>query len=188
MLKFLLVLLFALFSNLTVFAEEIIATYEGGTITSNDAVAQENEQKPLETIVHKVEKEIVPMPTCNDEKLLEETKKFVTAYFKEHDNYNARYRRHKYFVLNNLQGFNEENVGNYKTSETSPISDTIIELKINEKIIEENMRLCKKRLPDNVGTEIYLLLYPVNNGYKVHVLNIEPNGQNRQNNIFTYKN
>lgn len=123
------------------------------------------------TVTHKIEKKMLPLPECDDETLLAKTKEFLTTYFAETDNQSTLFRRRKYFLLNKLTDFTKEDVANYKSAATRPISDTIIELQMNEKILEENMRLCKKASARKVLGDIYLLIYPFEKGYKVHILN-----------------
>lgn len=146
----------------------------------------ETPAEAVETIItHKIEKEILPLPKCDDEKLLAKTKEFLNAYFAQNDNQSTLFRRRRYFLLNKLTDFTEENVANYKTAATRPVSDTIVELQINEKILEENMRLCKKTAISKVLGDVYLLVYPFEDGYKVHILNLDRRALSEKN-TFTY--
>ena len=136
----------------------------------------------VETITYDVKKEILPMPTCEDKVLLEKTKEFVREYYGKSIDNSVIGRRHRYFVLNNLNKFDKENVANYKTEKTRPVSDVIASLKINENIIEENMLLCKNTSSNKYANNIYLLAHPTEKGYKVYVLNLD-----EKNNFFEYE-
>lgn len=138
-----------------------------------------------ETIVHEVEKEIQPMPTCSDEKLISATKEFISQYYlKNKQNKNVKYRRRQYFITHNLDKFSKENIANYKTSETSSVSNIIADRLMNKNIIEENMLLCKSQSPNKEASELYLLIYPEGEGYHVEVINL---AQDTEETSFIYK-
>lgn len=136
-------------------------------------------------VTHKIEKEILPLPDCDDKELLAKTKEFLTTYFAQSEDQSTLFRRRKYFLLNKLTEFTKENIANYKTAAARPVSDTIIELQINENILEENMLLCKKTAVSRVLGDIYLLVYPFEGGYKVHILNLDKQALSEKN-TFTY--
>ena len=130
--------------------------------------------KPVaEIITYEVKKEILPLPTCDDNKLIEKTREFIKEYYSKSNDNSVVHRRKKHFVLNNLNKFTKENVANYKTESTRPVSDVIAELKVNEKIIEENILLCKNTSKDKYASNIYLLAHPYKKGYKVFLLNLD---------------
>lgn len=145
------------------------------------------EEQPFETIIHKVEKEIIPLPSCNDDKLLEQTKEFLVSYYAKSNNQGVMFRRRRHFVLNALNDLKQENIANYKTQQARPISDIIVNLKMNKNIIEENMLLCKKELADNSKSALYLLVYPEEEGYRVYVVNLDPKHETGLENNFIYK-
>lgn len=119
-----------------------------------------------------VKEEIVPMPSCDDEQLQKETSKYINDYFNLTPNEGTLFRRRRYFILHNLDKFKEENIANYKTDETSPVSDIIAATKVNKGIAEENLRLCKNIAKDKYAGRIYLLIYPEQNGVRVRVINL----------------
>ena len=45
--------------------------------------AEETDGSVQEVIVHQVEKQIIPMPTCQDEKLISATKEFISEFYKD---------------------------------------------------------------------------------------------------------
>ena len=139
----------------------------------------------VEPIVYKVEKKILPLPECDDEKLLAKTKEFITAYYAKSNNKGVLFRRRSHFLLNNLDKFSKENVANYKSEATRPVSDEIVNLLMNENILEENMRLCKKQAGEKISNDVYLLIYPFEQSYKVHILNLDKRHPNEKN-IFVY--
>ena len=111
----------------------------GANASDVSSVIEEiSSEAPIEeTITYEVKKEILPLPTCEDNVLLEKTKEFIQEYYSKSLDSSVVARRQRYFVLNNLNKFDKENVANYKTEKTRPVSDVIASLKINENIIEE---------------------------------------------------
>ncbi len=143
------------------------------------AVSACAEEKPaaenvLEQVKTSAEPETVaPMVYTDDKILMAKTKEYITAFFDNNDNKGVLFRRRRHLLLNNMENFTTENIANYKTAATSPVSDEMVDLQINHNVLEENMRLCKKQAANKLYGDIYLLVYPKENGYKVHVLNLD---------------
>lgn len=148
--------------------------------------AEETDGGVQEVIVHQVEKQIIPMPTCQDEKLISATKEFISEFYKDDTNKNVKERRHRYFLTHNLDKFSKENIANYKTEDTKPVSDIIADRKINKSIAEENMLLCKNQSANEEAGKLFLLIYPEADGYRVEAINLElkPSGKDTS---FLYK-
>lgn len=148
--------------------------------------AEEAEVAAQEIIIHQIEKQIVPMPTCQDEKLISATKEFISEFYKDDTNKNVKERRHRYFLTHNLDKFSKENIANYKTEATKPVSDIIADRKINKGIAEENMLLCKNQSTNEDASKLFLLIYPEADKYRVDVINLElkPSGKDTS---FLYK-
>lgn len=131
--------------------------------------------KKVEVFVKKVEKDIVDLPMCKDKKLLEKTKEFITSYYDENIADNVLDKRRKYFVLKNIDNFEEESIANYKTEDKRPVSDVIASLLINENILEENLKLCRNISPNKEASDVFVLIYPnedMKNSFKVNILNL----------------
>lgn len=122
--------------------------------------------------IREVVEEIVSLPACDDENLQKETYKYINDYFNLSPNEGTLFRRRRYFILHNLDKFREENIANYKTEKTSPVSDIIAMTKVNKGIAEENLRLCKNIAKDKFAGKIYLLIYPEQNGVRTRVINL----------------
>ncbi len=138
-----------------------------------EQVSTPAEPETVAPVVYTVEKEILPVPACNDKTLMAKTQEYITAFFDKSDNKGVLFRRRRQLLLNNMENFTTENIANYKTAATSPVSDEIMDLQINHNVPEENMRLCKKQAANKLYGDIYLLVYPSEKGYKVHVLNLD---------------
>ena len=132
-----------------------------------DAASQQHE------IIRKIEKEIIPLPSCDDKKLIEQTREFVIEYYTKNISQNVFDRRRKHFVIKNIDKFAQENIANYKTEKQRPVSDVLINLKINKGIIDENLKLCKNNSKNKEASDVYLIIHPENTGYRVHIVNLK---------------
>ena len=135
--------------------------------------ATATEKTPDLVVVREIEKNILPLPACNDEKLMEKTKQYIKEYFSQTKSSSMKFRRRRYFLQNRLAEFQEENIANYKTEQKRPISDIIITLKMNDGIIEENMRLCKNQSRYPEAKDLYILYHPAAKGWKIYVINLK---------------
>ncbi len=149
---------------------------------ADDANLSANENN---VIVKTIEKNIVKMPDCNDENLVKAVKDFIVDFYNKNKSYNVFERRRKFFILDNLSYFSRENLDNYKTEKAKPISDILIDLKINQAVIEENIYLCRNN-NKNV-TDFYVLVYYANDVYNVKLINLKHKQPAHENISFIYK-
>lgn len=136
-------------------------------------ICEAEEKAAEEVFIYQVEKEIKTLPVCNDEKLLTKVREFIADYYEKTPAENVKSRRRRYFVQHNIDKFAEENIANYKTEAARPVSDVIADLKMNKNILEENMLLCKNQSKYKDPGNLYLLVYPENNGYRVYIINLD---------------
>ncbi len=139
----------------------------------------------VEVITHKVENRKISLPACDDKDLLSAVKKFVEGYYADNLDQNVRFRRHRYFTMHNLEKFSEENINNYKTEKTRPVSDVIADVKINQGVAESNIRICKNQNPYTAPKNIYLIIYPEQEAYRCLLINLGDEKSNFPS--FTYK-
>ncbi len=152
----------------------------------NASVNDNNDVNEANVIVHKIQKDLINMPNCDDKRLINEVKNFVTDFFEKNKSYNTLTRRRKFFILNSLSSFKQENIANYNTSETMLVSGVVTKLFMNEGVLKENMRLCKNNDNANID-DFFILLYPVEEGYKVVLLNLIPKQAISDDISFVYK-
>ena len=109
-----------------------------------DSKSQTNE------VIHTIEKEIIPLPSCNNETLIQKTKDFVIAYYNENILQNIFDRRRKHFVIDNIDKFClvMGNEGNGVRKEIQDMCDKNLYIKTNSKV--ESL---------NVGVACSILLY-----------------------------
>ena len=154
---------------------------------NKDEINSVAERKPEAEVVHKIENKVVSLPPCNDKKLYENNIEFIRDYFDKVADISTLQRRRRHFIINNLANFDEENIANYQTSATSPVSDYIAEVKVNNGLTDENLRLCKNTSKDMFAKDLYLLIYPENEGYRVQVINLMPSLEKYEKLSFEYK-
>ncbi len=153
------------------------------------ATAAEASEKSLadgttEVVERKIETKQVQLPQCTDKKLHAAVKEFVAGYFAGNADKNVRFRRRRHFITHNLDGFATENVANYKTESTRPVSDVIADVKINKGVAENNLRLCKSQSPNADVKNIYLLIYPEAAAFRCVMINLA--GEQKDFPSFTY--
>ena len=147
----------------------------------------ESEKTPEYEVTYKVSSKQYPLPECSDENLLNHAQDYIETFLDETTNKGTLQRRRRYFVLHNLDKFSTEDVANYETSATSPVSEMIADIKINEKIAKQNIRLCKNISKDRYAGSIYLIIYPKDGEYKVHVANLLEKQTPKDQIYFTYQ-
>lgn len=181
---------FALAEENTQTTEEVVSSVENSEATAKiiENVEINKEKEPEYEVVHKVEVERVPLPTCDDATLVSKTSEYITSYLSKNDNAGTLYRRRRYFILHNLDKFTPENIANYKTAATRPVSDIIADVKMNSGVAEENMLLCKNQSSNKFAGKLYSLVYPFEDGYKVILINLAYKSDSKDETSFTYKN
>jgi len=122
------------------------------------------ESKASQSVPEKV------MPDCNDEEILQQIKKFVESLIDSADT-TIIGRRRNVLVLKNIKNFAPIDISATNSKNDTPVADRIIELKINNKLNESEIKACKLD-SKIIGAPIYTVMY--NNGaeLKVEVLNL----------------
>lgn len=179
--------------ELTVTEEQSLATNKMNSEEFFKQAEQENvlnaEKKPEVEIIHKIEAKHFSLPACDDKKLYEETKKFIDSYFTNLASKGTLFRRRHYFVIKSLESFSMEDVAAYKTTAKPTVANAIANIEVNLGLNDDNLRLCKSTSQNKYTKNIYLLIYPKDDGYVVQVLNLLDRHQEDYNDIsFFYKN
>ncbi len=180
--------------------EQVIEKQENDEIFQGDILKQKSDEdtatEPKDIpengsieleVIHQIDREIVALPTCDDKRLTEQTRKYIEKYLQETTNGGTLQRRRNYFILHSLSNFKQENIADYRTQETSPVSDIIADVKINQAVLEENMLLCKNQSKDKYAQQLYLLVYPKESSYMVRVINLGIEKNNMGNTYFMYQ-
>jgi len=110
------------------------------------------------------------LPDCNEPQMLE----MVTDKIKEHQSSRATgsiiERRAQALMVKNLNNFTELSVEDFDNASNYTVANELVMTKINLRIRAEHMRLCKGSGRSN----IYLLIYPEGEGFRVQILNFVP--------------
>lgn len=130
------------------------------------------EREPEEVISYSLQHEKVALPECDNEQLVQKAREQAETFLKNYQSNSTLFRRRRHFILKGLDRFTKENTANYKTAAATPVSDIIADLKINGGVAEENMLLCKNENSANLKHPIYLLVYPIEGGFKVRIINL----------------
>ena len=171
MMKKFLTLAICLLLSTPVFAEEADTEISGELIKQIDeGNITDAEKQPEIEIIHKVEHKVTPLPECNNPILYEKTKEFLNTYFERLGNLGTLYRRRYYFVLHNIDKFVKEDIAAYKTAKKFMAKyDTP---GVNFSLSDDNLRLCKNTSENKYAKDVYLLIFPKDDGYIVQILNL----------------
>lgn len=110
------------------------------------------------------------LPSCNDGRMLNEVAALIGEYQQAHPAASIVSRRKQALLLKNLQWFEEIPVADFDNASNYEVARELVMTKINYKIDESEMRLCR----GNRGGDIYLLMYPEGMGTRVQILNFVP--------------
>ncbi len=120
--------------------------------------------KPEETGVR------AELPFCDDSRMLNEVATLIREYQQAHPAASIVSRRKQMLLLKNLKWFEEIPVADFDNTSNYEVARELVMTKINYKINESKMRLCR----GNRGSDIYLLMYPEGTGARVQILNFVP--------------
>lgn len=111
-------------------------------------------------------------PACDSPLLFEQVHREILSYQKQETAANTYERRRNLLTAKNLSGFSERQVEFFTPSENYNVADRVIDLKMNQRLSEADMKLC-------VGTNrvlnknIYLLIYPKQEDLLVEIINFK---------------
>lgn len=194
------------FSNPVKAEEQIKAdtetVYSKETLPQNENVSEVSDKEPQNqkegldslppsaetiTINKSIEAQKINLPACDEAKLLEMATDYITSYFKATQNEGTLFRRYKHFILHNIDRFREEDISNYKTAKARPVSDIIADIRVNQGIMEENIRLCKNQSENRYASKMYMIIYPKENHiFQVRLVNLIPNQKENEKIGFVY--
>lgn len=104
-------------------------------------------------------------PACNDERITSKIKEILSSYINDDALKIADKRRNK-LVIKNIDGFEEIKIEEDKSKMPRIVAARLVELKINEHLNDENIKVCKSSNPA-LETDVYLFIF--DNGDKVVV-------------------
>lgn len=110
--------------------------------------------------------------SCNDEKLLQQLRNFLDPYINKKNYSSAINRRRAFLIIKNLKNFEELDLKNINYQEDTLAADRLVELKINNKFSEEDIKICKAS-NRFIGENIYMIIYKTSDTFKVETINFE---------------
>ena len=185
----------SLFLSLQAYAEGTSADCNvdtGCNIPLDDSLLQGDNitttsKAPKEVIVYEIKKDIKPLPECNDERLITALKEYISDFYIKNKSGNVLARRRQHFIENNIKEFTKENIVYYKSEATKPVSEIIMNLKLNGGVIEENILLCKNSSKNIEAGKLFFVVHPYEEDYKVIVINLTPKYEFDKENSFILK-
>lgn len=108
------------------------------------------------------------LPSCNQASMLAAVAAEIGEYQQAHPANSIVSRRKQALMIKNLKDFEEIPVANFDNSANYEVARELVMTKVNYRISEENMRLCRG------NSDIYLLIYPEGHGFRVQILNFIP--------------
>ena len=112
------------------------------------------------------------LPSCNQASMLAAVVAEIGEYQQAHPANSIVSRRKQALMIKNLKDFEEIPVANFDNSANYEVARELVMTKVNYRISEENMRLCRG------NSDIYLLIYPEGHGFRVQILNFIPAAAN----------
>lgn len=124
------------------------------------------------------------LPDCADENLIKNIRLEINKFYDENPTLTPYKMRKRKLALNSFGDFYEVGLKSVDTQKHSDLARKIIMTKINSRLSDSQMRLCKT---GNEKTNIYILIVPNKDSFNISVFGI--NTKNFGKNIkFTYKN
>lgn len=118
---------------------------------------------------------LIERPECSSPLLLEKVLNLAEKQFYQGPTPSTIGQREKVLLMKNIKSFEEISAKGFPPEEDFNVANALITLKINRKIATEDITLCRQ-----VGRgNLYLIYYPYQDNYKVHIVNLSsPDKQN----------
>lgn len=129
-------------------------------------------------------KDITP-PACSSPELYAKIRERILAYTDTLTAQSTLAKRQKALILANLGGFSNVSVENFKPETDYNAANALIMIKINEKIPEKNIILCRQNQATR-GTPLYVVLYPYADNYRGYIINLDKNSIDYKDISFIY--
>lgn len=145
-----------------------------GLIACGTASAQELHDITIDYEVVKPEEMEVPLvsnlPDCDNAILIEQVVEKIADYQKSDQAKSIIDQRRQALLVKNMGTFKELPIKDFDNDTNYYVADALIMTKINLHFTEDEMRLCQS----SGKTNIYLLMYPENEAYRVQIINFVP--------------
>lgn len=129
-------------------------------------------------------KDITP-PACSSPELYAKIRERILAYTDTLTAKSTLAKRQKALILANLGGFSNVSVENFKPETDYNTANALIMIKINEKIPEDDIILCRQNQATK-GTPMYVVVYPYADNYRGYIINLDENSIDYKDISFIY--
>lgn len=127
----------------------------------------------VKLIEHGEKKSSVPVkekPACNDKKLAETARKITEPYINSPTSTIFNKRRN-ILITKNINNFVDLSIDKVPSMDNRVIKARITELKINNRLVNDNFKLCQSENPI-LKDKLFILMYDDNNSIKAEILNL----------------
>lgn len=129
-------------------------------------------------------KDITP-PACSSPELYAKIRERILAYTDTITAKSTLAKRQKALILANLGSFSNVSVENFKPETDYNTANALIMIKINEKIPEKDIILCRQNQATR-GTPLYVVVYPYADNYRGYIINLDKNSIDYKDISFIY--
>ena len=137
-------------------------------------VSRAAENQPLTASPTETKALPVSFPSCEDENLIKQVQDVVAVFLQKNPPRNIRERRSRLLTVKNIADFEPVDVASFIPAVNYNVADRLIMLKMNNRLQNEELRLCvEKTAVSGEGTRIYLLMVAAADGVEVEIVNFQ---------------
>ena len=126
----------------------------------------------------------ISAPTCSSPQLFTKIKERVWQYTDSFHSTTTLAKRSKSLILANLGGFSNVSVEDFNPEEDYNTANALIMIKLNEKIPEKDIILCRQN--EAADVPLYVVLYPYADNYQGYIINLDKNSIDYKDISFIY--
>lgn len=138
------------------------SSIESAPLVQNDENAFYNPEEELGEIKD------IERPACTARALTERVRIEAEHYLKTQPAASSIAKRQKALIIANINDFEEISAENFEPEQNLNTANALITLKINRRINASDITLCRQK----EGGKIYLIIYPYQDNFKVHIINL----------------
>ena len=117
------------------------------------------------------------LPTCDNQYLLHNVTAAVDQYNQQNPPANLYEKKQQLLLLKDFKGFSEVAADNFTSEENFNVSSKLVSLKINNKLINEDIRVCKST-SQGPAKDLFLIIYPKDYEILIDLVNFNPRKDN----------
>ncbi|MBR1605834.1 MAG: hypothetical protein IJ660_07000 [Alphaproteobacteria bacterium] len=116
------------------------------------------------------------LPTCQDERVLQQVQMLLKQYNQEHPVNSIYEKRQRALQMRYTAEYDEEKVTNFTAKQNREVADKLLMTKINNGLDDNEIRLCKSKTAGTDFQPIYIMMYNNHqNETELHLLNFLKN-------------